>query len=634
MSQSNKRSKSKIFIIIFALIAIVITGFLIWYTLINNIDTADSNSDAFYISTEKTSEGLNTYDTYDENAITIEEIEDEIDEVTVSYVQIDGLIDEEIENKINQEIKDLAYGYDAEKTLETCSFYVSANYANVLSIEGYYLYAEEETEDYVEETKTLNYDLTTGEQIEFYDLFVSESAGLSVVRDSAYIKLADVYSDEARTDDDNWYDPDMSTIDYGEIEEDLNYVVLCYRNNKIEKFYFSEQQIYFWIDDGNGDDEAYSIDMADFLENIAIYNRYSDVSAEEIYEDPSISIKDLYVLTYRDKYTTYEIVEETDNYYIYLYTYDVLEDISVEGMELLKLKIEEMATEIKELAESDGKFYVVSCNFSGFIDGDLLEVTESKEMAICELSNWSAVKDKLLEDWRETNTAEYLPTSTIGGLGWDEEEEEDLYTWSDATGTFLYDLSSGEEIIPTDDEAEEELRYHTQDLIYYENLFETEEDENGNLEITNWWDYDYIFTDNGFEIYEQNAIEQGYVKYEEVYITEDDEEEGYYEDKYYLTQQDEYQFGNIDLFLEDYDTFEIEILEKSSSKITANVTVKFFKDEECKNEYEQAENTEELNLDDICDEVTIEIELNFTGYEWEDGNKYTTNWEINNYSIL
>ena len=114
----------------------------------------------------------------------------------------------------------------------------------------------------------------------------------------------------------------------------------------------------------------------------------------------------------------------------------------------------------------------------------------------------------------------------------------------------------------------------------------------------------------GFGIYEQNAIEQGYIKYEEeVYVEEDDEEEGYYEDKYYLIEQDEYQFGNIDLFLEDESTFEIEISEKSYSEITANVTVKFFKDEDCKNEYEQAENTNELDLNELCDEITIEIEL-------------------------
>ena len=505
MSQSNKRSKSKIFIIIFALVAIVVTGFLIWYTLINNsnTETDTETTDVFYISTEKTSEGLSTYDTYDENAITIEEIEDEIDEVTVSYVQIDGLIDEEIENKINQEIKDLAYGYDAEKTVEYCNFYITANYANVLSIEGYYEYTEGEDEDYVEETKTLNYDLTTGEQIEFYDLFVSESAGLSVVRDSAYIDLADVYSNEARTDEWNMYEPDMSTIDYGEIEEDLNYVVLCYRKKKIERFCFSEQTIYFWIDDGNGESEAYSINMVDFLENIAIYNRYSTVSSEEIYEDTSISRKDLLVLTYNME-TIYEIKEEKDNYYIDIYMYD-WEDIIDEDYEdyitMLKQKMEEKATELREIAEGSDKFYIFNCEFSyesqityddetGGVVTKLVTTEYSKEYT-CETEDWSLIKDAMIEYWRDTNDAEAHPTTSCDGIE-SNEDLEDLYSYSESEETFSYE----NELILTDEEAEEKLSYYTQYLVKYESFFETEEDENGNLEITNFWELSDIFSGN------------------------------------------------------------------------------------------------------------------------------------------
>lgn len=103
----------------------------------------------------------------------------DVKEYDVTYFEIDGLKNESIENKINEEIKKVAFNMDETKDNgsfgKVVDYQIAANHSNILSfaIETIWYNDEENYWNQSRESKYFNYDLTTGEQIKLDQLFTS-----------------------------------------------------------------------------------------------------------------------------------------------------------------------------------------------------------------------------------------------------------------------------------------------------------------------------------------------------------------------------------------------------------------------------------------------------------------------------
>lgn len=147
-------------------------------------------------------------------------------ELDITYFTIDGLKNEEVERKINEEIRQAAFEENTEKDNKcigkVVKYNISGNYANILSFTistMWYYPRESEHEDWKSdyESKYFNYNLVNGEQIELEDLFTS----MQPIRNQINIAAEEQYLwDEPVTEGDS-YTPQY--IEYVNRELDKNY---------------------------------------------------------------------------------------------------------------------------------------------------------------------------------------------------------------------------------------------------------------------------------------------------------------------------------------------------------------------------------------------------------------------------
>ncbi len=193
MNESKKRIAFAIIVPIIVAVVVIGLGWMLQDVAEEVIDNLDQEQ-----SEERIAGVEDVYGTYTENPLTITEKtiweSSDYDYNEITYVQISGLKDKDIENSINEEIENLALDYYKQySSYEYCDFYasVSANFSNVLSIHIYENVATDDSYDYY--TTGLNYDLTTGEKIELKDLFTSFSDGRDVIEQAAYDELTTYY---------------------------------------------------------------------------------------------------------------------------------------------------------------------------------------------------------------------------------------------------------------------------------------------------------------------------------------------------------------------------------------------------------------------------------------------------------
>lgn len=143
---------------------------------------------------------------YTEKLIEKNEIYDyETYKLTINYVQIEGLKNKTIEEKINKEIRDKVFSmYTKEEVndnnIQRIDIYAicQANYGNVLSIlitKNLEVKNSKGYNDYLwDESESLNYNLKTGEYLEFEDLFTSDASIKNLLTQGAYDSLFHLYA--------------------------------------------------------------------------------------------------------------------------------------------------------------------------------------------------------------------------------------------------------------------------------------------------------------------------------------------------------------------------------------------------------------------------------------------------------
>lgn len=361
-----KTTKAKvIFVIIFSIICLAITTLLIVY---QNIDIQETNKDVEEeISKEevqKDVDGIDLKGTYDQNDLTISEKSVTKEKVEIRYCQIYGLKNKVIQDSINKELEQVALNFykDEIKDLDevinvSVNMWECANFANTLSFEVSYVAKIDDDDDGVYQgIKSLNYDLTTGKKITIDKLFTSDAPTEDILRKSAYYSFIQTRMEDSLSGN-------FMISDYGDIEEEIALFINRYKKGKITEFSYTPKVINIWYDENTN----ITIDMKEYGEYIAIYNRY--LSEETIFEINNIGIKNLYTLTERVKNNcAYMNYEKGKNYFI-----DISVDFNEENenefaKDLAQNKIKDIEKEIDKLKSYANRytdrFYILNYNIN------------------------------------------------------------------------------------------------------------------------------------------------------------------------------------------------------------------------------------------------------------------------------
>lgn len=357
-----KTTKAKVmFVTIFSFVCVVITAILILY---QNIDIDGKNEENIQDVLEKTKEkdvaGIDLSGTYNQNHLKIEEKSAKQEKAEIRYLQISGLKNKSVENKINQEIKLAAlscYKQEIKDLSEVINISVNmwevANFANTISFQLNYTAKIDDNDDgFYQGSQGLNYDLNTGEKISIDKLFTSDAPIEDILRKSAYYNLVSCTVDENLAGD-------LIVSDYGDIEDEIAKIINLYKKGKLTEFYYSPMGIRIFY----SKNKVITINMEDFSEYIAIYNRY--LSEEPLFEKNDIGTKNIYTLTrrYNDIYY-YTNYQNEKNYFI---------DISIDfqsteedefAKKIVQQKINLIEKEIEKIKEkvkqNPNNFYVLN----------------------------------------------------------------------------------------------------------------------------------------------------------------------------------------------------------------------------------------------------------------------------------
>ena len=356
-----KTTKAKIiFVTLFSIISLSVTAILILY---QNIDIEEKSEEKIQYASKITNEeilGIDLKGTYNQNDLKIEEKSITQEKVEIRYLQISGLKNKAVENKINKEIEQAARNCYKEEIKDlneviniSVSMWESANFANTISFELNYVAKIDDNDDgFYQGVQGLNYDLNTGEKITIDKIFTSGAPIEDILRKSVYYNLISC------TIEDNLAG-DMIVSDYGNIEDEIAEIINLYKKEKITEFSYTPMNINLFYEEN----QMVTINMENFAEHIAIYNRY--LSEESLFEQENIGIKNVYTLSRRYNnvyyYTNYQ---NEDNYFI---------DISIDfqstaddefAKKIVQDKIIAIEKEIEKVkqtvAENSNSFYILN----------------------------------------------------------------------------------------------------------------------------------------------------------------------------------------------------------------------------------------------------------------------------------
>lgn len=388
------RRKIIFFLITFTIVSILITIGAIYYARTFNI--------AIHGELVKES-GIDLNGTYDENDIQIENIKEETGTGELNYIKISGLKNKEIENSINTRIKNKASNFENfisdlnVYTENNSSCYISANFANVLSISIYKNVKIGESYEGFQEY--INFDLTTGNELKFEDLFVKGADIDAILRNVIYKNLMSQSFDWEKGWEQTIYE-----IDENKLISIMNKYKKLKNSNNI-KFGFSHKYIIIYINDGY----AYSIPMENYADNIAIYNRYR--TSRSIYERDNIDvIKGMFNLGYLDKGEKNYFGMMADNLLvdIRIFNWYGREDTEIINTYVDKYKaiIEEEIENEKEYANENKDifiYYTKSYSIDNSENYNVITITERGEKTTMTKQYYNEVfKDRLAQTYRKT----------------------------------------------------------------------------------------------------------------------------------------------------------------------------------------------------------------------------------------
>ena len=416
---NNKKVKGKFLIkyLIFVLILAILTLAALFATIQYRKkikQNEEIRKDVFSTEKKETDEKnltVSSYsETYNENPIRITTYYDadgklytEYHDSKVQFVQISGLIDQEIEAKINYELKETAYSLEHENGYVVSQ--VMGNFANILSVDYDITYTDGDKDIY--KCKTLNIDLNTGEKIPFEKVFISSAPIKSLLVDGLFEQLSWIEQAKKINEGEPAFEFDMDNADTSEYEEKALLLAKKYEKLKGNIQYCitpREILIYNLIDKSvlgiidNSSEYIYrmSIDLAKNKDEIAIYKRYL---GNDIYANNNIGMKNLVVFTegYLDSFESINYGKITDNIFLEEAVYYYNEDSYNYAKKFIEEKSQELQDKIKgEISENEGMIYQRFYDVSEYNDTDYIWVSVRTGKAI---SSKEYFKENIFKDY-------------------------------------------------------------------------------------------------------------------------------------------------------------------------------------------------------------------------------------------
>lgn len=359
ISVSDKKSSNKdklkvVILIVFAVLAVLVTASLLTYKYIesnkdknegntgnigntgsinNVIENKGESADSKYL--------VSFQDMYTINPITIVSKEyksgkikvdgETEDKVYIDYVQISGLVDTAIQNRINEEIKNTAFKSSDEITSKQqyrAYTYVQGNFSNILSI-NIDILVYENNELVNEQDISLNYNLATGEKIKFLDLFADNTPMNAIIYDVKYESLAwdtEINLDASKDELDKA--TNMDRRDTSEYEDIILKAMNRYNNLDKDKidFYVTPSMVYAKLPINENGEELYcAIKLYKYIDYVTMYKKFE--TDKVIYEN--IQAEKLLVFNDMMEFTTRYYKIETDNLFISVFD-DLASDWRIE----------------------------------------------------------------------------------------------------------------------------------------------------------------------------------------------------------------------------------------------------------------------------------------------------------------
>lgn len=203
-------------------------------------------------------QGIDLNGVYDENDLIITEVKETVGTANVTYPQIDGLKNRDVQEAVNADIRahveELKRSYENLGTsLSFLSCNVHGSFANVLSLG---LFSGDDAQHY--EQVYLNYNLNDGSRLRLEDLFTGDADLQTIVRTAFYEALT-----RGNLTSEYWKETQSPD------EQELYKTVKGYLEDAERRFAFTPGEIYLYY---NG--YAATVPMTDFAEDIVIYTKY------------------------------------------------------------------------------------------------------------------------------------------------------------------------------------------------------------------------------------------------------------------------------------------------------------------------------------------------------------------------
>lgn len=236
----------------------------------------------------------------------------------ISYLEINGLKSKDIQNKINNEIKEKVKSLVSDEEIKDKNIYriyivvdeSNLSTADLLSFPVTKYIKYNKIDEEVSESHAINYRLDTGEEIKLKDIFTKDASIKNILSQSLYNYYAFEYGFDSES-----LDGDFDTVDYGKIENDVFNVINKFNKQEETEFWFDQEYINIIVDN-----QSYSIATQEFSEYININNIVN--LSETIYENgnnPKVNY--VYAKPFASSFEYFDKVSEDSylsifNYYI------------------------------------------------------------------------------------------------------------------------------------------------------------------------------------------------------------------------------------------------------------------------------------------------------------------------------
>lgn len=389
-------------------------------------------------------------DVYANNGLKYEYVKDDEKKVNVSYVQITGLKDGNVEESINNQIKERI-----NKILDSNNFKnnsddsayintsVEANFSDILSVKIYAKFREDFAKCY-----GLNFRLDNGERIKINDLFVYDAPKRNIITQSAYRTFAlSYYTDEGIRND-----------FYYNIEDDLINFLNDFNNGKTTEFSFSPLTLEIYKDG-----KIVTVDMVKWHQYIDIYTKFRQ--SNNLYDNKDDVATQIPVFVKRPDsiIDLYEKVNDSCILDVIIYGDEKFSEKQLKAIKNYKQSLLERLTDIRK---EKGLYYSLYINVVTGKENneDILIFKENECYAkVDEKDFLKDVYDKIITAERDLNNLNY--------------EKCKIYFLDDdllvsAVGQTKYSVKSGREFVVEEEPDEEE------ENIQEEHDIEDEEIEN------------------------------------------------------------------------------------------------------------------------------------------------------------